>query len=161
MSAEGVSTSEEDTQNLGKTLGALLKPGDVVLLTGDLGAGKTQFAKGIALALGIKKPILSPTFNIVLEYREGQDGRVLLRHFDLYRLEKEEELDDIDYFGMLEDDVISVVEWGDKFSGALPEDYLLIDFVFEDETTRTLRYGAAGKRGQVLLGAVEEVLDGR
>jgi tRNA threonylcarbamoyladenosine biosynthesis protein TsaE len=159
-------------------LGALLRPGDVVLLTGDLGAGKTQFTKGIAQALGISQAITSPTFNLVHEYvgaGRGEDESAgvgedivvgtneypknpILRHFDLYRLEDESELDDIDYFGLLEGDVISVVEWGDRFLSALPLDYLLVALTLIDERTRMLRFEAAGTRGLCLLASVKEAL---
>ncbi|MCL1847190.1 MAG: tRNA (adenosine(37)-N6)-threonylcarbamoyltransferase complex ATPase subunit type 1 TsaE [Coriobacteriia bacterium] len=160
MSEPFFSSSPEQTEELGQRLGALLRPGDVVLLTGELGAGKTQLTKGIARVLGVERPITSPTFNLIYEYLDARGERVLLRHFDLYRLEHSEELDDIDYFGLLEDSVVSVVEWGDKFPQALPLDYLLIAFTFEDESTRALRFEAAGKRSQELLMTMEEATDG-
>jgi tRNA threonylcarbamoyladenosine biosynthesis protein TsaE len=136
-------------------LGRALQPGDVVLLTGDLGAGKTQFTKGIAQALDIEEAVTSPTFNLVCEYDSAQG--VTLRHFDLYRLEDETELDDIDYFGLLEGKAICVVEWGDKFPNALPLDYLLVTFELGDgledgledagDNARTLRFSAGGLSG--------------
>jgi len=156
-----ITKSPEETQELGATLGSLLLLGDVLLLTGDLGAGKTQFAKGIAVALGIKRPITGPTFNLIFEYPAGDGGPVVLRHFDLYRLENQEELQDIDYFGLLEDTVVSIVEWGDKFPQALPLDFLLIDFEFVDENKRTLRLKAFGQRSQELLKTITEVFRGR
>jgi len=152
--------SAEETQSMGETLGALLLPGDVLLLTGDLGAGKTQFAKGIAIALGVKKQITSPTFNLIFEYPAGEGGPVVLRHFDLYRLDSEEELEDIDYFGLLEDKVVSVVEWGDKFPEALPLEYLLIEFEFVDEDTRALRLDPYRYGNQEKLQAITEVFYG-
>jgi tRNA threonylcarbamoyladenosine biosynthesis protein TsaE len=149
--------SPERTQQLGQALGSLLRPGDVVLLTGELGAGKTQLTKGVARALGVERPITSPTFNLVYEYRDALGGRVLLRHFDLYRLEAAEELDDIDYFGLLEDEAVSVVEWGDKFAQAMPLAYLLVALEFVDEATRVLRCEACGPRGLELLEALAAV----
>lgn len=113
--------SREDTEDLGVSLASLLESDDVVILTGDLGAGKTQFAKGVARGLGSKGTITSPTFNILLIH-EG--GRLPFYHFDLYRLDGEWQLDDIDYFGMIEDGAVSVVEWGDRFPHALPQTYL-------------------------------------
>jgi tRNA threonylcarbamoyladenosine biosynthesis protein TsaE len=151
-SASLVSTSPAQTERFGAALGALLQPGDVVLLAGDLGAGKTQFTKGVARALGITQAITSPTFNLVLEY-ETNSGEGL-RHFDLYRLEHESELDDIDYFGLLEDEAISIVEWGDKFPSAMPLDYLLVDFELDKEKTRLLRFEAVGARSAYLLASV-------
>jgi tRNA threonylcarbamoyladenosine biosynthesis protein TsaE len=144
-----LSSSPEQTEELGRALGTLLQAGDVVLLSGDLGAGKTQLTKGIAAALGVKEAITSPTFNIVLEHEAAQG--VLLRHFDLYRLEDESELDDIDYFGLLEDGSISVVEWGDKFPDALPLDCLVIDFELQDDSIRALHLTALGPQGVRLL----------
>jgi tRNA threonylcarbamoyladenosine biosynthesis protein TsaE len=165
-----VSASSEQTERIGALLGALLCPDDVVLLTGDLGAGKTQFTKGVARALGVSQDVTSPTFNLMHEYAsagtdKGAGGgagggarSVVLRHFDLYRLEDESELDDIDYFGLLEDGAISVVEWGDRFFSALPLDYLLIAFELVDERTRILRFEAAGIRGRRLLTDIGEAL---
>jgi tRNA threonylcarbamoyladenosine biosynthesis protein TsaE len=146
-----VSHSPEQTASLGAALGRALRPGDVVLLTGDLGAGKTQFTKGIAQALGIEEAVTSPTFNLVCEYDSVQG--VTLRHFDLYRLEDEAELDDIDYFGLLEGNAICVVEWGDKFPNALPLGYLLVTFELGDglgdgdDNARVLRLSAGGPDG--------------
>ena len=118
--------SAEETIAFGAALGRVTKPGDVLVLTGDLGAGKTQFAKGIAQGLGIVEAVTSPTFNIMLVY-EGSAGQRLY-HLDLYRLDDPAQLDDIDYFGCLESDAVSLVEWGDKFPTALPLGYLEISF---------------------------------
>jgi tRNA threonylcarbamoyladenosine biosynthesis protein TsaE len=138
----------EETRHVGEVLGGLLPPGSVLLLTGDLGAGKTQLTKGVARGMHIEDEITSPTFNICLVHDAGAgDGRCL-QHFDLYRLEDEAELDDIDYFGMLEhDDAVSVVEWGDKFPQALPEDYLAIELSAEgDGQSRGMRIWASGDK---------------
>jgi tRNA threonylcarbamoyladenosine biosynthesis protein TsaE len=154
MSHVVVSSSPEQTEGLGRALGAILRAGDVVLLTGDLGAGKTLFTKGVARALGVAQAVTSPTFNIMIEYATAAGG--CLRHFDLYRLDDVDELDDIDYFGLLERDAISVVEWGDRFSERMPLDYLLVAFELDDEDTRTLRFNAAGARGARLLTDAKE-----
>jgi tRNA threonylcarbamoyladenosine biosynthesis protein TsaE len=161
-----VSASSKQTERIGALLGALLCPDDVVLLTGDLGAGKTQFTKGVARALGVSQDVTSPTFNLMHEYmsagidKGAGDGAksVILRHFDLYRLEDESELNDIDYFGLLEGGAISVVEWGDRFASALPLDYLLIAFELIDERTRILRFEAMGTRSLRLLTDIGEAL---
>jgi tRNA threonylcarbamoyladenosine biosynthesis protein TsaE len=147
-------TSPEQTVALGATLGALLQPGDIVLLTGDLGAGKTQFAKGTAHALGVRATVTSPTFNLMYEYATDRDAP--LRHFDLYRLDDEAQLDDIDYFGLLEDGAISLVEWGDRFPGALPSDCLIVAFELAGPQLRRLRLDARGARGAQLLAAFGE-----
>ncbi|MCL1879299.1 MAG: tRNA (adenosine(37)-N6)-threonylcarbamoyltransferase complex ATPase subunit type 1 TsaE [Actinomycetia bacterium] len=123
------SASAAETQALGTQLAAKLCPNDVLLLVGGLGAGKTQFAQGVAAGLGISEPVCSPTFNLLLSHdAKLADGTATrLYHFDLYRLDTAEQLDDIDYFALLEDGAISLVEWGDRFPEALPEDYLLIE----------------------------------
>jgi tRNA threonylcarbamoyladenosine biosynthesis protein TsaE len=148
---------------LGRRLGALLSAGDVMLLAGDLGAGKTQLAKGVAAALGVQQPITSPTFNIMFEYPTTvvvpELAPVPLRHFDLYRLETSEELDDIDYFGLLEDVAISIVEWGDKFPDALPEDYLLLHFELLDESRRQLQVSGYGRRSTALCAEFENAMN--
>jgi tRNA threonylcarbamoyladenosine biosynthesis protein TsaE len=151
-----VSSSPEQTEALGAALGAVLRAGDIVLLTGDLGAGKTQFTKGIAQALGVQEAVTSPTFNLVLEYGTANGG--VLRHFDLYRLEDADELVDIDYFGLVEGEAISVVEWGDKFSEALPLDYLLVAFALGEGDARRLGLAAAGTRGAQLLEEARQAL---
>jgi tRNA threonylcarbamoyladenosine biosynthesis protein TsaE len=158
MSDTLVSLSPKHTILLGAALGELLRSGDVVLLSGDLGAGKTQFAKGVAQALGVAQPVTSPTFNLVLEYETARG--VPLRHFDLYRLESEAELVDLDYFGLLEDAAISIVEWGDRFSAALPLDYLLIVFELRDEDARHLRFEAVGLRATNLLAQLRQKCGG-
>jgi tRNA threonylcarbamoyladenosine biosynthesis protein TsaE len=149
-----LSASPEQTVEFGRVLGRLLQAGDVVLLSGDLGAGKTQLTKGIALALGVQESITSPTFNILLEHKTAKG--IALRHFDLYRLEDERELEDIDYFGLLEDDAISIVEWGDKFPEALPLDCLIIDFELQDDSVRALHLTAFGSHGVQLLSDLVE-----
>ncbi len=119
------SASAHDTMEIGRRLGRLAQAGDVVVLTGDLGAGKTQFSKGFAAGLGVDDEVTSPTFTIMVEYVGDE---LPLLHFDLYRLESVEALEDIDYFGMLESGAVCLVEWGDKFPEALPEDYLEVSF---------------------------------
>ena len=110
--------SEAATQAVGARAGRRsCAPGDVVVLSGDLGAGKTQLTKGLAAGLGVAEPVTSPTFNILLVH----EGRIPLYHFDLYRLESAEQLEDLDYWGTLEADGVSVVEWGDRFPEAMPE----------------------------------------
>ena len=145
----------EQTLTLGRRLGAAARPGDVIVLCGDLGAGKTQLTKGIAQALGVKDAVASPTFNIVLEYH---DGRMPLYHFDLYRLEYQEDLEDIGFYEILEApgdaSGLVVIEWGDKFPDALPEDHLELELQVIDETERHLLAKATGLRSSRLMGAV-------
>lgn len=122
------SASAQETMEIGRKLAELAQAGDVVVLTGDLGAGKTQFSKGFAAGLGVDDEVTSPTFTIMVEYVGDE---LPLLHFDLYRLEGAWALEDIDYFGMLESGAVCLVEWGDKFPEALPEDYLEVSFSIE------------------------------
>lgn len=105
--------SEQETESLGKRLGELLFSGAVLLLDGNLGAGKTAFARGVARGLGITSPVQSPTFTILLAYA----GRLPYYHFDLYRIESEDELLDIGIEECLYDEGVTLVEWAGKFRG--------------------------------------------
>ena len=143
-------TTPAATRQLAATLATHLRPNDVVVLMGDLGAGKTQFVQGIAEGLGIKSQVTSPTFNILITY-EG--GRLPLYHFDLYRLEREEELDDIGFYDTIESDGASFLEWGDKFPAALPYSYLEIEICKneEDPDGRVIYAHAYGESCRQLL----------
>ena len=158
---ERVTNSVDETIAAGRELAVLLQPNDVALLVGDLGAGKTHLTKGIAQGLGARGKVTSPTFNIVLVY---DDGRLPLYHFDLYRLDDAYQLDDIDYFGLLEDGGASIVEWGDKFPEALPETYLevrmQVDYgaATDAEPARRIQIRGFGVRGEELAAACAAVL---
>lgn len=108
--------SEEETEKLGEQLGRTLPAHTVLAFTGDLGAGKTSFTRGLARGLGIRERVTSPTFTIVNEY-EG--GRLPLFHFDMYRLESSDELFDIGWEDYLHRGGICAVEWSEKVSDAL------------------------------------------
>ena len=142
------STSVEETRKLAFGMAQKAQPGDVILLTGDLGVGKTHFTQGFACGLGMNEVPTSPTFNLVCEYH---DGRLPLYHFDLYRLEDATELDDIDYYAIIEGDGVSLVEWGNKFEEAAPDDYLLLDFSVDEHGAREIEATAFGMRSQNLL----------
>lgn len=109
----------EELNDLAKEYCTQLNPGAVVCLTGDLGAGKTTFVRYISEALGIKDQVQSPTFNIQLQYK---NDNATLNHFDLYRLEKAEELEDIGFYEAIEDEAITFIEWAEKFKDQMPED---------------------------------------
>ncbi len=112
--------STDETLELAGTVGELLRAGDVVSLVGDLGAGKTVFARGVARALGVTEPVVSPSFTIVREY----EGRMPLVHVDVYRIDTVQELYDLGFEEFVRDDGVTVVEWGDMIDGLLPGDRL-------------------------------------
>lgn len=143
-----LATSPESTKQLASTLAPYLHAGDVVVLTGDLGAGKTQFVQGVASGLGVRGPVTSPTFNILLEY---PDGSLPLYHFDLYRLESSADLEDIGYFETIDGDGASFVEWGEKFPDALPYGYLEIAINVDGDGNRRVSVHAYGERARQLL----------
>lgn len=123
---EIVSTSPERTKELGRNLASLLKAGDVINLTGDLGAGKTCFTQGVAKGLGIKESITSPTFNLIKEYQNR--ARLPLYHFDVFRLDSPGALLDLGYEEYFYGSGVTVIEWGDKISSLLPQAHLRIEF---------------------------------
>jgi tRNA threonylcarbamoyladenosine biosynthesis protein TsaE len=106
----------QDTFALAQRVGALLRPGDVVVLAGELGAGKTVFAQGVGAALGVGEPIVSPTFTLVREY----EGRLRLVHVDVYRLDQVQEVLDLGLDELLYGDSVMLVEWGDAVTPWLP-----------------------------------------
>ena len=111
------SNSPEETFALGKYLGEQAKPGEVYCLDGDLGVGKTVFAKGFALGLGITEPITSPTFTIIQEYEQG---RLPFYHFDVYRIADEEEMFELGYESYFFGQGVCLIEWASLIQGLLP-----------------------------------------
>ncbi len=132
----------EETQQIGRRLGELAQPGDVVLLVGDLGTGKTCLTQGIARGLGIEDYVLSPTFVIVRELK----GRLPLYHVDLYRLDHLEETDDLGLDDYFYDGGVSVVEWAEKAIGLMPTEYLRVDLAYLSDNDRRLSLTPHGKR---------------
>jgi len=134
--------SAGQTERAGRVLGSLLRLGDVLALSGDLGAGKTHLVQGVAQALGVEERVTSPTFNLLLVH----PGRLPLYHFDLYRLACASELEDIAFYETLEGDGVSAVEWGDRFPGCLPPDRLVVVIHREGENERRFEVRAGGER---------------
>ncbi len=118
-----VTHSATETRSLGEALSISLRPGDVLVLQGDMGAGKSEFTRGIARGLGILGPIASPTFTILQAY---DSGRLPLYHFDWYRINDPEELFEIGAEEYLQGDGVAVVEWAERAPELLPDAYLLI-----------------------------------
>ena len=117
------SFSEKDTFELGRKIGEKAGPGQIYTLDGDLGVGKTVFTKGLAWGLGIREPVNSPTFTIVQEYR---DGRLPLYHFDVYRIEDPEEMEEIGYDDYFFGEGVCLIEWAEKIRELLPEKVIRI-----------------------------------
>ncbi len=139
--------SATETKGYGKQLAPHLLPGDVLALQGDLGAGKTTFCQGVGEGLGITTPIVSPTFTIIREYA----GRLPYYHFDVYRLEGIEELDDLGFEEYFYGDGVVVIEWANLIRPVLPEDHLEISLSYGGGTSRVLRFVAHGPRSEELL----------
>ena len=130
-----ISNSPGETELFGRECAGKLKPGDVLALTGDLGSGKTEFAKGLSAALGATTPATSPTFTLLHEY---SGGRLPIYHFDFFRVEDRQSaerlgLDDY-FFG----DGVSVIEWADRFPDLIPENARWISFETKSETQRVI-----------------------
>jgi tRNA threonylcarbamoyladenosine biosynthesis protein TsaE len=136
-----VTPSVEETRKAAAALAELLAPGDVVSLTGELGAGKTAFVQGAAPALGVEEPVVSPTFVLVREYR----GEMPIFHVDVYRLDRLQELHDLGFEDLLDPSGIVFVEWGDAVEPMLPDSHLRVELTSEDEDTRRLRLSARGR----------------
>lgn len=156
-----LSASPAETKAIAACLAPALREGDVVLLIGGLGAGKTQFAQGLGDGLGVTEPITSPTFNLVFEYRSG---RLPLYHFDLYRLDRPEELEDIDFYGLADpsSDGVALIEWAQRFSEEMPEDALQVEILSPESSgeERILRFRADAPRSQELLQSLFEAGEG-
>jgi tRNA threonylcarbamoyladenosine biosynthesis protein TsaE len=148
----------EETRGWGERLGRLLRAGDLVVLTGELGAGKTTLTQGIAEGLGVRGPITSPTF-VIARVHPSLVGGPALVHVDAYRLGGFAELDDLDLDASIEDSV-TIVEWGHGLAEGLAEDRLEITLSGEDERRATVT--ASGPRwedeqARELLGALADV----
>jgi len=147
------SESPAETQSLGEELGRLSQAGDLFLLVGGLGAGKTCLTQGIAWGLGIKDYALSPSFVIVRELA----GRLKLYHIDLFRLEHLAEIDDLGLDDYLYGDGVCVVEWAERGLPLLPSEHLWVEIEFRDDTGRSLRFKPRGARYQELLAQLRKL----
>lgn len=142
-----ISHSPEQTQRLGIRLGELAQAGDVFLLTGNLGSGKTCLTQGIAWGLGIKVYASSPSFVIIRESR----GRLYLYHMDFYRIDRTEEIVDLGLDEYFYGSGVCVVEWADKGTAALPQENLFIELGHISDAERSLRLEPRGKRYSELM----------
>jgi tRNA threonylcarbamoyladenosine biosynthesis protein TsaE len=153
---ELTSMSHEQTQLIGAWLGELARAGDLILLTGNLGAGKTTFTQGIARGMQIEEVVNSPTFTLLKEYtrpanidrvvQHGTDDARALYHFDLYRLEEPEEVVDLGFEDYFAGDGVSVVEWAERNDGYWPYERLEVFLTLSNEVQRHVLFKATGAR---------------
>ncbi len=147
--------SESETKTIGYKLGKLLKNGDILCLTGDLGAGKTTMTSAISKGLNIEDYITSPTFTIVKEYK----GRYPLYHFDVYRIEDSEEMYDIGFEEYIYSDGVVIIEWANNIKDILPEDRLEISMRrTETEDERDIDFLPFGNRYNELVDKLRGVV---
>lgn len=153
-----ITSSTEQTEEIGRILGTLLEPGDVICLYGDLGAGKTHFSYGIALGLEVQEQyITSPTFTFVNEYR----GRIPLYHIDLYRIQDPAELENIGFDEYVDSDGATVIEWAERAEDELPSESLSVYLSHVSENSREIGFFAEGERPQKLLADLKQQLEGK
>jgi len=151
---ELISRSPEQTREFGASIGELCQPGDVFLLEGSLGAGKTCLTQGIAWGLGIKEYAASPSFVVVRELH----GRLPLYHVDLYRLDHIEEIAELGLDDYLYGKGVCVVEWAEKGLSVLPAEHMLIQLSYLSDDERKLQLKPGGKRNREILAQLNKTL---
>ena len=143
--------SVDDTRELAASLAPLAKAGDVVLLAGELGAGKTAFTQGFGRGLGVGETITSPTFTLVQTY----EGRLRLIHVDVYRLDQLQEIVDLGITELVDEDAVALVEWGDLAEPVLPTDFLEVRIAYGDgDDARTFELTTVGRAWAARASAV-------
>lgn len=143
MTLRARTTDVEATRALAAAIAGLAAPGDVILLSGELGAGKTAFVQGFGAGLGVKEQITSPTFTLAHQY----EGAMTMHHLDVYRLERLAEMDDIGVSELLDGGGVVLIEWGDAVAPALPNDYLEVSMRYGDaDDDRHLQLRCVGGR---------------
>jgi tRNA threonylcarbamoyladenosine biosynthesis protein TsaE len=143
-------STPSETRRIGQTIGKNLQPGDVILLAGPLGAGKTTLVQGMAKGLGVTGSVMSPTFVLAREL----EGRLKMYHVDLYRLEKMPEITDLGLDDYLYGDGVTVIEWADRAEALWPDDHLRVDLSYSGDKARKLTVTAHGKRYHNLMDAL-------
>jgi tRNA threonylcarbamoyladenosine biosynthesis protein TsaE len=143
--------SAAETRAVGAAIASCLAPGDVVVLAGELGSGKTTLAQGIAGALGVTEPVVSPTFAIVREY----DGDVPVAHVDVYRLDHVQELHDLGFEEIVDGSRVVLVEWGELVRPILPAERVVVRLALsdEDDGARVIEVSAEGSERSAALRA--------
>jgi tRNA threonylcarbamoyladenosine biosynthesis protein TsaE len=148
-----LSKSQEDTQNIARKTVSLFHPGDLIILEGDLGVGKTHFVKGFAESFDSKDPVVSPTFSIANFYRTGAFD---ILHIDLYRISTSEEFEDLgiaDYFNTS----IVLIEWGKKFADHFDE-YLLVSFETKGDNERLITFSGNAEKYHSMINELKNKL---
>lgn len=152
-----VSHNVDETYQIGRRLGTLLQAGDIVCLSGDLGAGKTALARGIGRGWGALEAVTSPTFTLVHEHHRNQNGHMLY-HIDCYRLQRSADAWSIGLDDLLHDDGILVIEWPEHIADVLPPEHLWIAIDMLDETRRRLHFRPAGPHFHALAETLRQDL---
>jgi tRNA threonylcarbamoyladenosine biosynthesis protein TsaE len=145
-----ISYSAEQTGRLGFRLGTLLEAGDIICLSGDMGAGKTVFSSGMGKGWGALETITSPTFNLVHQHRHAQD-KTILYHLDCYRLRGAQDVDSIGLDDIFDSKGIVILEWAERIQEVLPENRLWIHLRVIEDTRRNFILEASGARHQALI----------
>ncbi len=145
------------TRRIGETIGKGLQPGDVILLAGPLGAGKTTLVQGMAKGLGVTGSVMSPTFVLMREL----EGRLKLYHLDLYRLDKIPEITDLGLDDYLFGEGATVIEWADRAEALWPDDHLRIDLEYAGDKARKMRVTAHGKRYHEMMDDITAKFGGK
>ena len=151
------SRSPEQTRRVGMRLGALLRPGDVICLQGDLGAGKTTFVQGLAQGWGTLDAVSSPTFIIVNMYRRADGAQ--LHHMDAYRLDSLPEAEELDLESMLAWGPL-LVEWAERIRDLIPANHIWLEMEYLAEEHRKMRFTAHGRRNDALLADLRQAVFG-
>jgi tRNA threonylcarbamoyladenosine biosynthesis protein TsaE len=149
-------TAPEQTRALAAALAELCRPGDILLLAGEMGSGKTAFAQGLGDGLGVGERVTSPTFTIVRDY----DGRIPMHHIDVYRLDHLGEVFDLGIAELLDDGAVTLIEWGDVVVPAIPADFLEIRLSYGSAADdRHLAFRSVGAAWSARTRALEKALD--
>ncbi len=159
--ADATTSSVDGTRALGARLAELARAGDVLVLAGDLGTGKTALAQGFAAGLGVDDQVTSPTFTLARTY----EGRLRLHHLDVYRLDHLQEAEDLGLAELVDDGGVTLIEWGDVIVPVLPADHLEVRLAYgTGDDDRSLHLRAAGRRWSARVDALRRLLgswDGR
>jgi tRNA threonylcarbamoyladenosine biosynthesis protein TsaE len=149
--------SSDETRQLASAIAPLLGPGDVLVLSGELGAGKTTLVQGVARGVGYEGAVASPTFTLVREYR---NGRVDLLHVDVYRLDRVQDVVDLALEERIDEGAVLVIEWGDAVESLLPPDHLVIEMTTGDDAARRIRVRGVGPTWSERWERLERDLEG-